>query len=360
MKVDAIDVSPFTIPTDAPESDGTLEWDKTTIVIVHAHAGGLTGIGYTYADPSAADLIRSKLAPIATGRSAMNVEASYIAMMHAVRNLGRQGLAATAISAVDIALWDVKARLLDVPLVSLLGAARAAIPVYGSGGFTSYSIEQLQLQLGGWITEGIRAVKMKVGRDPAADRERVRSAREAIGPSAGLFVDANGAYDRKQALAQAETFDEHRVSWFEEPVPSDDLDGLRLLRDRAPARIEIAAGEYGYEPQYFRRMAAAGGVDVIQADATRCGGISGFLRVAAICDAWCLPLSTHTAPAVHAHLCCAAARARNLEYFHDHIRIEQMLFDGVLRPAGGKLCPDLSRPGLGLELKRSEAARFAA
>jgi L-alanine-DL-glutamate epimerase-like enolase superfamily enzyme len=290
----------------------------------------------------------------------MDVEAGYVAMMQAVRNLGRQGIAAAAISAVDIALWDLKARLLGVPLVSLIGAAHEAIPVYGSGGFVSYSVEQLQLQLAGWVAEGIGAVKMKIGRDPAGDRERVARAREAIGAAAALFVDANGAYDRKQALSQAEAFERDRVSWFEEPVSSDDLEGLRLLRDRAPARMEIAAGEYGYEPQYFRRMAAAGAVDVLQVDATRCGGVTGFLRAAAICDAWCLPLSAHTAPAVHAHLCCAAARARNVEYFHDHVRIEQMFFDGVLHPSGGALRPDRSRPGLGIELRRRDAERFAA
>jgi L-alanine-DL-glutamate epimerase-like enolase superfamily enzyme len=358
--IQSVEMAAFTIPTDAPESDGTLEWDRTTMVVVHVHAGGLTGVGYTYADPAAATLVRTRLAPVVTGLDPMNVEAAYVAMVEGVRNLGRQGLVATAISAVDIALWDLKARLLDVALVSLLGAARDTIAVYGSGGFTSYSIERLQQQLGGWVADGIRAVKMKVGRDAAADRERVGGAREAIGPEAELFVDANGAYDRKLALAQAEAFTRHRVTWFEEPVPADDLGGLRLLRDRAPAGMAIASGEYGYEPQYFRRLAAASAIDVLQADGTRCGGVTGFLRAAAIADAWRLPLSAHTAPAIHAHLCCAAARARNVEYFHDHVRIEQMLFDGVTRPAGGMLRPDPSRPGLGIELKRRDAERYAS
>ncbi len=358
--IERVDVSTFTVPTDAPESDGTFEWDRTTMVLVEVRAGGATGLGYTYCDAAAAALASSALARVVTGRDAMDVEACYVAMMQAVRNVGRDGIAACAISAVDIALWDLKAHLLDLPLASLLGRARGAIRVYGSGGFTSYTIDRLQEQLGGWVAGGIEAVKMKIGRDPAADRERVAAAREAIGPSAALFVDANGACDRKLALAQARAFATAGVSWFEEPVSSDDLEGLRLVRDRAPAGMEIAAGEYGYDPQYFRRMAAAGAVDVLQADATRCGGVTGFLRAAAIADAFCLPLSAHTAPTVHAHLCCAAARARNLEYFHDHVRIEQMFFDGVLRPAGGALEPDRLRPGLGIALRRREAARFAA
>jgi len=164
---------------------------------------------------------------------------------------------------------DLKARLLDLPLITLLGAVRANVPVYGSGGFTSYSMAQLQEQLGGWVADGISRVKMKIGRQPASDLDRVRAAREAIGPGAELFVDANGAYTRKQALATACAFTEFDVSWFEEPVSSDDLDGLRLLRDRAPAGMEIAAGEYGYDLFYFRRMLEAGAVDVLQADATR-------------------------------------------------------------------------------------------
>ena len=357
--IDRVEVAAFTVPTDAPESDGTFSWDKTTIVTVHLTAGDVTGLGYTYSDVAAGTLVEQLLADIVVGQEATDIESRYADMVHAVRNIGRQGLAATAISAVDIALWDTKARLLALPLLSLLGAARESVPIYGSGGFTSYTTERLEAQLSGWAGQGIRAVKMKVGRDPAADRKRVHAARAAIGADVELFVDANGAYDRKLALAQAEAFAEDRVTWFEEPVSSDDLNGLRLLRDRAPARMEVAAGEYGYDVQYFRRMIDAGAVDVLQADATRCCGLTGFLRAGAICDASCLPLSAHTAPGVHVHACCAVSRVRHLEYFHDHVRIERMLFDGSLEPADGALQPDRSRPGLGLELKWRDAERFA-
>jgi len=357
--ISKVEVAAYTIPTDAPESDGTLTWDRTTIVVVHATADGVTGMGYAYADASAAALITTMLAEVVKRRSAMDTEASYVAMMHAVRNAGRQGIAASAVSAVDVALWDLKARMLGVPLVSLIGGVRDGIRIYGSGGFTSYSREQLQTQLGGWVAGGITAVKMKIGRDRLLDRERVAQAREAIGPHAELFVDANGAYAAKPALAEAERFADQQVAWFEEPVSSDDLEGLRLVRERAPAGMDIAAGEYGYEPQYFRRMAAAQAVDVLQADATRCGGVTGFLRAGAIADAWCLPLSAHTAPGIHTHLCCSVARVRHLEYFHDHVRIERMLFDGIADPSNGELRPDRSRPGLGLELKLLDAERFA-
>jgi L-alanine-DL-glutamate epimerase-like enolase superfamily enzyme len=358
--IDDVQVSAYTVPTDFPESDGTLEWNHTTLVVVEVSGGGLRGLGYTYADPASAALVHGLLAAVVKGHDAMAVPGAWDTMVRAVRNLGRPGITAMAIAAVDNALWDLKARLLDVPLVTLLGPVRDSIPAYGSGGFTSYSIAQLQQQLGGWVTQGISRVKMKVGREPGEDSRRVRAAREAIGAAADLFVDANGAYRRKQALALAEVFAESGVTWFEEPVSSDDLDGLRLIRDRAPAGMEIAAGEYGYDLPYFRRMLEAGAVDVLQADATRCAGITGFLRVGALCEARGLGLSAHTAPSLHAHPCCALTSACHAEYFHDHVRIEQMFFDGALTPIGGALRPDRLRPGIGLELKRSDAARYAA
>lgn len=359
VPIDRIEVAAFTIPTDAPESDGTFAWDKTTIVTVHVTAGNVTGLGYTYSDLSAGVLVEHLLADVVVGRDAMDVESRYVDMVHAVRNIGRQGVAATAIAALDMALWDAKARLLELPLVSLLGGARDSVTVYGSGGFTSYSTEELETQLAGWARQGIHAVKMKVGRDPLADRKRVHAARRVIGKDVDLFVDANGAYDRKLALAQARAFAEDDVRWFEEPVSSDDLPGLRFIRDRVPAELEIAAGEYGYDLQYFSRMVDAGAVDVLQADATRCCGVTGFMRAAAVCDAACLPLSAHTAPSVHAHLCCAASRTRHLEYFHDHVRIERLIFEGALVPVDGALRPDRSRSGLGIELKWQDAERFA-
>jgi L-alanine-DL-glutamate epimerase-like enolase superfamily enzyme len=262
-----------------------------------------------------------------------------------------------AVAAVDAALWDLKGRLLGLPVATLLGAAREAIPVYGSGGFTSHSVAQLQSQLAAWVEAGIQAVKMKVGAVPADDLARVRAARQAV-ESAALYVDANGAYGRKEALRKAEEFAGCGVSWFEEPVSSDDLEGLRLLRDRAPAGMEITAGEYGYDLPYFRRMLEAGAVDVLQADATRCAGLTGFLSVAPLCQAHNVALSAHTAPSLHAHAACSVQPMRDIEYFHDHARTERMLFDGSLHPVGGMIRPDPTRPGLGLDFKRQDAARF--
>jgi L-alanine-DL-glutamate epimerase-like enolase superfamily enzyme len=359
--VQELEVGAYTVPTDAPEADGTLEWDSTTMVVVHAYGGGEWGLGYTYADVSTAKLIDSKLAGILTGADAMNPQAAWSAMVRAIRNLGRPGISSMAIAAVDVALWDLKARLLGLPLCRLLGMAHDRVPVYGSGGFTTYSLARLEAQLGGWVQSGIPRVKLKVGSSPHDDPGRVRMAREATGPNAELFVDANGAYTHKQALELADRFyEDARVSWFEEPVSSDDLEGLRLIRDHSPGGMAIAAGEYGYDAGYFRRMLEAGAVDVLQADVTRCAGITELLRVGALCRASNVPISLHCGPSIHLHPALALEQLLHLEYFHDHVRIEQLLFDGALAPHQGALEPDLDRPGIGLELKREEAERYAA
>ncbi len=255
-KIEKIEASAYRIPTEAPESDGTLQWDSTTIVIAEVHGGGKTGLGYTYTHAVAAELIREKLAGAVIGMDAMAVPAVWNSMSEALRNIGRPGLGLMAISAMDCALWDLKARLLNLPLVSLLGQQRDGVPVYGSGGFTSYDDQKLTDQLAGWVAQGIPRVKMKVGRDPASDPARVKAARRAIGESPELFVDANGAYGRKEALRMAWLFrEEFGVGWFEEPSSSEDLEGLRFLRDRGPGGLDIAAGEYGWDVQWGNKGA---------------------------------------------------------------------------------------------------------
>jgi L-alanine-DL-glutamate epimerase-like enolase superfamily enzyme len=357
--VETLDVAAYTIPTDEPEQDGTFDWDSTTIVVCEAHADGETGLGYTYGDAATGTLIESALAEVVRGSDALEVGAAWEAMSRALRNIGRPGIGMMAISAVDVALWDLKARLLDLPLVAVLDPAHDSVPIYGSGGFTSYSLDRIREQLGGWAAAGIPRVKMKVGRDPDQDPARLDAAREAIGPDTELYVDANGALSRKDALAWAWRFEEEwGVTWFEEPVSSDDVEGLRLVRDQGPPGLEVAAGEYGYVLPDFVRLADA--VDCLQADVTRCGGITGLLGAAGAAKAANLEISGHCAPAVSAHAFAAVPNLRHLEYFHDHVRVERMLFDGVPEPESGALRPDRSRPGLGLELRRADAARWAA
>jgi L-alanine-DL-glutamate epimerase-like enolase superfamily enzyme len=354
-----VGASSYRIPTDKPEADGTYSWEATTLVIVEVSAGGAKGLGYTYADASIVELIDNLLFGAIKHYDVCDPPAAWRAMTVAVRNIGRDGLAATAISAIDTALWDLKAKLLDQPLAILFGRYREEVPIYGSGGFTSYSDRDLQHQLARWVeVDGCASVKMKVGTHPEQDGHRVKVAKSAINDRL-LFVDANGAFAPKEALCFAERFAaEGDVRWFEEPVSSDDLKGLAQIRARAPAQMDIAAGEYGYDTDYFRTMLASGAVDVQQADLTRCGGYTAFLQVAALCEAHHIPLSGHCAPSLHLPAACAAPRLQHLEWFHDHVRIEHMLFDGAPQPRKGKIRPDLSRPGHGLEFKFKDAEQF--
>jgi L-alanine-DL-glutamate epimerase-like enolase superfamily enzyme len=351
-------VSVYTVPTDAPEADGTFSWTSTTMVLVSLDAGDQRGTGYTYADAATGKLVQSLLDKVVRGKDVFDHGALLQAMYRQVRNAGETGITSMAISAIDNALWDLQARLLDAPLVSLLGSVRDGIPVYGSGGFTSYNDEQLQSQLGGWAESGLRMVKMKVGTHPGDDLRRVEVARKAIGNATELFVDANGAYTVTEALQLGHRFGEQNVRWFEEPVSSDNLVGLSEVRSRAPSGMDIAAGEYGYTAWYFDRMLKAQAVTVLQADATRCGGISGFMNAAALCWAANVPLSSHCGPSMHVHVCCAVPRAIHMEFFHDHVRIERMFFDGFCEPVDGVMSPDRSRPGMGLTLKEKDAAPY--
>lgn len=348
----------YKFPTDTPyESDGTLTWASTTMVYAEICAGGKAGVGYTYADAGAAALINDMLSERLAGADALQTAACAAVLWAAVRNNGPDGLAAMAVSALDIALWDLKGKLLDAPVCVLLGAARRAAPVYGSGGFTSYDLTQLTSHMAGWVDEyGIPRVKMKVGREPQRDAERVAAVRSAIGPNVELFVDANGAYDVKPALAMAQRFAQSDVVWFEEPVDHRNLPGNAAVRARAPVSMEIANGEYAFTVETAGRIVDAGAVDVLQGDVTRCGGLSGFLAVDALCDARGVPLSTHCAPAVTLHAALAAKRLRHMEYFYDHVQIERRFFDGAASLAGGALAPDLTRAGIGLALKADAEA----
>ena len=359
MRIQSGTATSYTIPTDAPEADGTFAWNSTTLIVVELQAEGLTGLGYTYSHRVTAPLCRDLIDKVVVGSDVWHSADIFHRLRVSQRNYGREGIGATALSAVDIAMWDLKAKLLSKPLVSVLGQAHDAAPVYGSGGFTAYNDEQLTAQLAGWVGQGIPRVKMKIGTNPADDLRRVGVARKAIGDSAELFVDANGAYTRKQALDFAHRFrNDFNVTWFEEPVSSDDLYGMKLLRNNGPDGLEIAAGEYGWTDMYLRNMLEAEAVDVLQADATRCGGVTGFMAASALAEAHPLPLSAHCAPSLHLHLACASRPLRHVEYFHDHARIERMLFDGFREPVDGAMRPDPSRPGIGLEFKPQDAESF--
>jgi L-alanine-DL-glutamate epimerase-like enolase superfamily enzyme len=362
LRLERIETTVCRVPTDRPEADGTYEWDSTTVVYVEVVArGGLRGLGWSYTSAAAEQLVHSKLKSAIEPLALEDTGAAWQAMVDSVRNIGRPGLAATAISAVDVALWDLRARSLDLPLFKLLGPWHDSVPVYGSGGFTSYTEAELVEQLGGWVAEGIPRVKMKIGvergRDIARDLARIGAVRKAIGPDPELFVDANGAYTVKEAIHIGREL-AGQVTYFEEPVSSDQLAEMASVRGSIPQ--QVAAGEYGYDPWYFDGMLRARAVDILQADATRCLGITGFISAARLAQGAGIPFSGHTSPAIHAHAACAAPTLAHVEYFHDHVRIERMLLDGAPVQRHGELRPDPARAGLGLELKRADAERHRA
>jgi L-alanine-DL-glutamate epimerase-like enolase superfamily enzyme len=361
VKIDALHVAAYEFPLQEPEADGTLTWDSTVMVVVGVSAGGRRGLGYTYGSAASGAVVADTLRDVVVGSDPMDVPGTWTAMVRAIRNLGRPGVVSHAISAVDCALWDLKARLLEVPLVDLLGTVRDEVPLYGSGGFVSLSEPQLERQLLEWVRDrGFPRVKIKIGEDwgrrEGRDLERVAFARSVVGPDVELYVDANGGYTRKQAVRVARQLAGAGVTWFEEPVSSDDLRGLREVRDLVD--VEVAAGEYGYDVAYFVRMLDAGAVDCVQVDVTRCGGITEFLRIAGLVAAHGLEASAHCAPAISVAPCAAIPNLRHLEYFADHERIEELAFDGVLDPKGGVLRPDRGRPGWGLELKTEDIERY--
>lgn len=348
----------YRIPTESPEEDGTIAWDATVLVTANVEAGGAKGWGYTYCAAAAVDVIQDTLAETIHGCNAFDNVACKQAMCVSVRNMGRSGISACAISAVDSALWDLKAKLMDIPLATLLGLSREHIPVYGSGGFTTFSPHRVAQQIEGWLQDGITQCKIKIGRNAEQDEERIRAACDALPEGSSLFVDANGAYHPKEALFHAEQMARYGIAWFEEPVSSDDICGLQFLREHAPACMDIAAGEYGYNADDFRHLLEHNAVDILQVDATRCQGITGFLQAAALADAFHRPVSSHCAPALHAPLMCHIAGGVHMEYFSDHVRIERMLFDGAPKVKNGVLAPQTDRPGFGYIFKEKDAERF--
>jgi L-alanine-DL-glutamate epimerase-like enolase superfamily enzyme len=360
--VDQVETTAYSVPTDLPEGDGTLEWSATNYVVARVHAAGETGTGWTYSSAAAGNVISELLAPVLEDATPLDVTVLHEGMVRAVRNVGRQGIAANAISAVDIALWDLKARLLGLSLVSLLGRCRSSVPVYGSGGFTTYDDPTTADQLERWLAkDGVTQVKIKVGEGwgthELRDLHRVELARRVIGPDVKLFVDANGGYTAHQAVrVGGEMVRGGGVVWFEEPVSSDDLPGLREVRRHLA--LDVTAGEYGYDEPYFERMLAADAIDCLQIDVTRCGGYTSWLRTAAMAAARNLQVSGHCAPNLHAHVSAGVPNLRHVELFHDHQRADAVLFDGVLEVSNGALTPDADTPGHGMTLKPQDAEPY--
>lgn len=346
----------YRFPTPEPEGDGTLTWDATTAVTVQIQSEGCTGLGWTYSSSASAAIITDHLAPAISDLDVLDVSGCWSAMHRACRNLGTRGLVMQAISAVDIALWDLKARLLGVSLSSLFGQLRDAVPVYGSGGFTTMNTQQLHDQIRTWTEAGCAAMKIKIGQgwgtQETRDLARVEQLRSQTDDVA-LMVDANGGYSRGQARRVGQQLDDLGVVWFEEPVSSDDLEGLAVVRNAL--NCDVAAGEYISEVDEADRLCAV--VDCLQLDVTRCGGYTGWLRAAAAAAVHHLEVSGHCAPSLHAAVAAAVPNLRHVEWFTDHARLEPLLVDGAPPVHHGALHPDPDALGHGMSLS-DRAVRY--
>lgn len=337
-------------PTPHPEADGTLEWEATTAVTVLAESGSHTGTGWTYSDPAAAAVVDGVLKSALAGADPHDPPLCWQRMVRACRNIGATGLVMQAISAVDIALWDLHARSVGVDLPRLWGAMRPSVRIYGSGGFVNEDESVLVDDIAEWTRMGATAMKIKIGQDRggAVDRDlhRVRTLVDTAPAGTECMVDANGAYTPGQALRVGRQLDDLGVVWFEEPVTSDDPHTLGELADALDC--DVTAGEYAWTVTDAQRLVPQ--VDCLQLDVTRCGGYTGWFSAAAVAAGSHREVSAHCAPALHTPVAAATANLRHLEYFIDHARLEPQLADGVPTPSGGVLTPS-SAPGHGLTLR---------
>lgn len=313
---------------------------------------GLEGLGVGQASPGVRDVIDSALRHILIGQDPMNIEKLWSDMFWAVRGYGRRGLAFLAVSAVDIGLWDLKAKALGMPLYKLLGPYREAVPVYGSGGWTNYTVDELVAEMEGYVDQGIPRIKMKVGKDFGSaereDIERVAAVRSAVGHDVALYIDANNGYYTKQAIYMAREFEEYQVGWYEEPVLADDIPGLAEIR-RATT-IPLASGEMEYTKYGFRDLITGGGADIVQPDVVRVGGVTEWMKVAHMAEAFNLQVAPHMAQLVHMHVCCAIPNLKAMEYANMYLAADEVWYTEFPTQKDGFLTPYHDKPGLGLEL----------
>lgn len=350
-----IDVHLVSAPVTAGFADATRKVETIGFVIVRVTtAEGLEGVGVTYHEvggEAVVALIRRNMVPKLIDRDPLQTEAIWQEFFHYLRGVGRKGLTFCALSAIDVALWDLKGKITGLPVCRLLGGDRTRVPVYASGGWTSYDDDQLVDEMRGMVARGYRMVKFKVGvdggRNLRRDAERVRKVREAVGPDVDLLLDANNCFDAATAVQLANRIREYDIRLFEEPVFADDIPGL--ARFRRGTDIPLATGEHEYTKFGVRDLLLHGAADIVQVDGARAGGYTEMLKCAALTQAWNVPFAPHAMENVHLHLVAAVPNAIFLERLLMFEDITAAVFKGAPVPVDGHMTvPDL--PGLGLVL----------
>ena len=331
-------------------------------LFVHIHTDeGIEGLGIGQASPGVRQVIEAGFKGLILGQDPFDIEKIWNSMYWHASGYGRKGLAICALSAVDIGLWDLKAKALGLPLYKLLGPFTDSVPIYGAGGWTNFTQDELVAEAAAFVEQGIKRVKIKVGKDfgtsEREDIQRLAAVRRAVGDDVTIYVDANQGYYAKQAIYMAHEFEQFQVGWFEEPVLADDIQGLAEIRQAIS--IPVAAGEQESTKSGFRELIARGGVDIVQPDVARVGGVTEWMKVAHLADAFNLPISPHAVQLVHLHTTCAIPNLKVMEYTNTALEGDRIWYTEFPQQRDGMWSPDPSKPGLGLELDPYAVAQWA-
>ena len=345
-----------TIPPPGPNAGGRSQ------LFVHIYTDeGFEGLGIGQASPGVRQVIEADLKGLLIGQDPFNIEKLWNDMFWRVRGYGRKGVAFCALSAVDIGLWDLKAKALGLPLYELLGPFTDSVPIYGSGGWTNLTQEELVAEMAGYVEQGIKRVKMKVGKDfgksEREDLQRLAAVRKTLGDDVAIYVDANNGYYSKQAIYMAKEFEQFQVGWCEEPVLADDITGLAEIKHATS--IPIATGEHEYTKHGFRELIAGGGVDIVQPDVGRVGGVTEWMKVAHMAHAFNLPVAPHAVQLVHLHVACATPNLKVVEYMNTALEGDRVWYTEFPQQSGGLWSPFPDKPGLGLELDPYAVEKWA-
>lgn len=309
---------------------------------------GITGIGPARSGALDKALIEELLKPYVVGEDPLNSERIWEKMYWASLQYGRRGAAISAISTIDIAIWDLKGKILNQPVHKLLGGHRDTVPSYGSGINLNYTREELVEEMTAYVESGFKMVKMKIGRrDPDDDLERVKLVREAIGPDVDLALDVNNGWSVKTAIRMAGKLEKYDIYWLEEPILADEIDNLSRLADETS--IPIAVGENHYTKWEFKELMERGAMEIVQADIGKCGGVTEFIKIAAMADAYGLPVCPHHTEYVDAPLVAAIPNGLFHEYIREWFGPMGQLFVDPIKPENGEISPS-NKPGFGIEL----------
>jgi len=360
MRIARIESSVHNIPVGKEMTDAIHRLSSLELLIARvATDDGLEGTGWSYTLGTGGSalkaLVDDSIAPVLTGENADNIERLWDLMWRGLHAIGSSGATSLAIAAVDIALWDILGRARGLPLFRLLGGQRDRVPIYGSGVNLYFTMEELLEQVAGFLSQGVHGVKIKVGRpDVGEDVERLAAVRDLIGPHMRLMVDANQGWSVGEAIGRARAMEEFNLFWLEEPILADDHIGYETLA--RSINIPIAAGETHYTKYQFCDLFQRRAVSFVQADVNRVGGITEWMKVAHMAQAYNLPMCPHGLEEVHAHLTCAVPNG----YIVEHVVAGERHWGHVanpLEPVDGYLSPR-ETPGHGVELDEGVLARY--